>query len=98
MKLIRTCMDVSKTRPTRNEYELKCLLLDKVLEEAYEVVEAPTEDKLAEEVGDLYEALDALVTHFDIEMEVVQARVIKYSQRGGFIDAEGNGVVYDSEV
>ena len=59
-------------------------LLVKVLEEASEVASAPRE-KLATEIADLWEVLDALITVFELDPESVRKfQVQRREERGGF--------------
>ncbi len=59
-------------------------LLVKVVEEASEVASSPRE-KLATEIADLWEVLDALMTVFQLDPESVRTlQVQRREERGGF--------------
>ncbi len=59
-------------------------LLAKVVEEASEVASAPRE-KLATEIADLWEVLDALMTAFELDPEDVRTlQAQRREERGGF--------------
>lgn len=63
-------------------------LKDKLLEEAFEVLDARTADSIVEEVADLKEVIDALLHALDIEpREVLRTQEKKRVKRGGFKEA-----------
>lgn len=64
--------------------EYRQTLLTKVTEEATEVADAPL-DKLASELADLYEVMDAIMTAFNVDPETVrQLQDQRRRERGGF--------------
>src|ERR1044071_7180634 len=59
----------------------------KLLEEAEEVTTASSRDKLIEEIADLYEVIDALMSANSITQEEVNTEQDrKRNERGGFMD------------
>jgi len=62
----------------------KCLRL-KLLEEAEEVLEAPTRENLVEELADVFAVLEQLMIEEGVFMEeVTKERVVKEDNKGGF--------------
>ncbi|MFZ4829100.1 MAG: nucleotide pyrophosphohydrolase [Phototrophicaceae bacterium] len=67
-----------------NETEYLQALLQKLVEEAQEVAEAPT-NKRATELADLYEVLDAILASQDLqEAEIRDLQTQRRLERGGF--------------
>jgi predicted house-cleaning noncanonical NTP pyrophosphatase (MazG superfamily) len=65
--------------------ELLFFLRKKVVEEAGEVLLAQTHQETAEEIGDLYEVLDALIKELHIDpATIAEIRQKKNKTRGGF--------------
>lgn len=92
MKLVRDLIPIiieetggsCEWRYTNSKEELISLLVEKVGEEALELVESPPEGA-AEEAGDLYEACKALILASGISMrQAEEAAYLKKLKRGGF--------------
>jgi predicted house-cleaning noncanonical NTP pyrophosphatase (MazG superfamily) len=68
------------------EDEYKQALLQKVVEEAQEVLDAPL-DKLIMELADLYEVIDTVMVAYDIDKQnVIDLQAKRREERGGFSD------------
>ncbi|WP_019505248.1 nucleoside triphosphate pyrophosphohydrolase [Pleurocapsa sp. PCC 7319] len=79
-------------RQAGREYEVKTMsqseyyqaLLDKLIEEAKEAAEAKP-DNLVEELADIYEVIDGILTNLKIDKDLVLARQEqKRKEKGGF--------------
>ena len=65
--------------------EYTYLIKEKLIEEGLEVKQANTREQLLEEIADVYEVLDALLVHCDIDQSEVQTvKEQKKQERGGF--------------
>lgn len=91
-KLVRDRIpeDIRQHGETVQVYELRgdaliTALRRKVVEEAYEVLQAVTLDDTADELADLTEVIDALVDSLRLSRaEIVERRARKNAKRGGF--------------
>lgn len=69
---------------TMSQTDYHQALLNKLIEEAQEAVEAKP-DNLVEELADVYEVLDAILANLKIDKDVVLAKQEqKRQERGGF--------------
>lgn len=69
---------------TMSDVEYRQALLEKLVEEASEAVQAPSEE-LVKELADLYEVIDALLTSFAIDRNLLlEEQVKRRAERGGF--------------
>jgi predicted house-cleaning noncanonical NTP pyrophosphatase (MazG superfamily) len=65
--------------------EYQKALLTKLVEEAREAARATNLDELIEEIADVYEVIDALLTSYNLDREVIlAAQVKKKREKGGF--------------
>lgn len=91
-KLIRDLLQepITKTFPDAEftqltGKELHMALTDKLQEEVLEYLEAPNRDNKLEELADIYEVLEALVTYEGFDKETVASKKQdKKAERGGF--------------
>lgn len=66
-------------------YVFEMLLRAKLVEEAKEIITAPNRDSMIEELGDLAEVIEEMMSLFGISIdEVRQAKQIKKLTKGGF--------------
>jgi predicted house-cleaning noncanonical NTP pyrophosphatase (MazG superfamily) len=81
-------------RPVKNKEEHISLLYRKLLEEVGELITAHTSSELIEEMGDVFEVLNGLISVLDLDPESLrQVANAKFSYRGGFTKGtvwEGN--------
>ncbi len=76
---------IAHTTGTLSDEEFKVELHKKLLEEAQEVVEAPTREQKLEELGDLYEVMLAVAQQEGFSIfDIVMAAQDKRLYRGGF--------------
>lgn len=76
----------------REEYISR--LNDKLLEEAQEVIAATNKEELCEELGDLFEVIQAIATVNEIPLEeIIEKAKLKNEQKGNFA-----GRLYSSHI
>jgi len=72
-------------RKLTDNTEFLVYLLKKIIEEAKELSQAPTDSKLVEEVADIYEAVDELLKLKGISRgDIIAAQEEKRAKRGGY--------------
>jgi predicted house-cleaning noncanonical NTP pyrophosphatase (MazG superfamily) len=78
------------TRAVKSEEEMKLLLRMKVMEEAAEVAAATSREEMIEELADLLDVAQAIMSHNHIDPDlVISASRLKKDKKGGF----DNGVI-----
>ncbi len=87
MKLVRDNYDPDreKSRLAESEDEFRVFLRAKLVEEATEVMVSMNEENLIEEVGDVLDVLDAIISHYGITSNKLEkSRRAKRKIKGGF--------------
>lgn len=84
-EIIEQSGDRAKIR-VLDEEEYKRALLEKVAEEAEEVLTASSDKKeLEKEIGDVYEVIDAVIQAFGLDREEIErVKADRKKKRGGF--------------